>query len=74
MNNQRVNEEEIIDGLKIICYCKGIPKKVFLRHMKNGLTTVDALKFVTGAGGGNCRGRRCTPRIEALLEERQKMK
>ncbi len=64
-----MNEEEIIDGLKTICLCKGIPKKVFLCHIENGLKTVDALKLVTGAGSGNCQGRRCTPRIEALLQE-----
>jgi NAD(P)H-nitrite reductase large subunit len=65
-----MNEQEIIDGLKTICYCKGIPKKVFLKQIASGVKTVEGLKEATGAGSGSCQGRRCTPRIEDLLEER----
>lgn len=63
-----MNEEQIIDGLKTICYCKGIPKKIFLRHLNAGVRTVVGLKLATGAGNGTCKGRRCTPRIIDLLE------
>ena len=65
-----MKEKEIIDGLKTICYCKGISKKVFKKYMDAGVLTVEGLKFATGAGSGNCQGRRCTPRIETLLKER----
>ncbi len=62
-----MNEAEILDGLKAICICKGIRKKVFLQHIAAGLTTVEELKEATGAGTGPCGGRRCTPRIEEML-------
>ncbi len=64
-----MDEQAIIDGLKTICYCKGIPKKVFLRHIAAGASTVEDLKALTGAGSGACLGRRCTSRIEDLLKK-----
>ncbi len=64
-----MREEEIIDGLKTICLCKGIPKKIFRKHIDSGTRTLAGLRLATGAGSGNCQGRRCTPRILALLEE-----
>ena len=66
-----MNEEEIIEGLKPVCLCKGIRKKVFLRHIAAGITTVEGLKQATGAGSGGCGGRRCTPRIAELLAARK---
>jgi NAD(P)H-nitrite reductase large subunit len=62
-------ERQIIDGLKVICQCKGIRKSVFLKHIRAGARTVEELRKATGAGSGSCQGKRCTPRIVALLEE-----
>jgi len=60
-------EQQIIDGLKVICQCKGIRKSVFLKHIKAGFTTVAELKKATGAGTGSCKGKQCTPRIAEIL-------
>ncbi|PLX78924.1 MAG: (2Fe-2S)-binding protein [Desulfuromonas sp.] len=62
-----MNEEEIIDGLKTICICKGIRKKVFLKLIAEGNTTIDQLRQKTGAGSGPCGGQRCTPRLKEML-------
>jgi len=62
-----VKEQQIIDGLKLICQCKGIRKGVFLKHIQAGFNTVPELKKATGAGTGPCNGKRCTPRIAELL-------
>jgi NAD(P)H-nitrite reductase large subunit len=62
-----MDEQEIIEGLKPVCICKGIRKSVFLKHIRSGLTTVEALQKATGAGRGSCKGERCTPRIEELI-------
>ncbi len=69
-----MKEDEIIDGLKTICYCKGIPKKIFKRHLAAGVRTLTEMRLATGAGSGNCKGRRCTPRILALLQEAKEKK
>ncbi|OGW36660.1 MAG: hypothetical protein A2X58_01935 [Nitrospirae bacterium GWC2_56_14] len=62
-----MKEQDIIDGLKPICKCKGIRKSVFLKHMKAGLRTVEALQKATGAGTGSCKGKHCTERIKELI-------
>lgn len=61
-------ERQIIDGLTIICQCKGIRKSVFLKHIMGGLNTVAELQRATGAGSGSCKGKRCTQRIRDLLK------
>jgi NAD(P)H-nitrite reductase large subunit len=63
-----VKEQQIIDGLKPVCQCKGIRKSVFLKHIEAGLKTVDELKKATGAGTGSCKGKRCAPRIAEMLK------
>jgi NAD(P)H-nitrite reductase large subunit len=62
-----MKEQEIIEGLKPICKCKGIRKSVFLKHMKAGLGTVEELQKATGAGTGSCKGKHCTARIAELI-------
>ena len=63
-----VKEQQIIDGLKPICQCKGLRKSVFLKHIKAGLKSVEELKKATGAGTGSCKGKRCTARIAEMLK------
>lgn len=62
-------EQEIIEGLKPVCICKGIKARVFQGRIREGLTTVEELKKATGAGSGSCKGERCTPRIRELLDK-----
>ncbi|MBF0634213.1 MAG: (2Fe-2S)-binding protein [Nitrospinae bacterium] len=61
--------EEIIDNLKIICQCKGIKKGRFKKLIAEGVRSADGLRSATGAGSGSCGGKRCGPRIDALLAE-----
>jgi NAD(P)H-nitrite reductase large subunit len=67
-----MKDQQIIDGLKPICLCKGVKKSVFLKHIKAGLTTVEALQKATGAGFGSCKGKRCTPRINEMLKSSER--
>jgi NAD(P)H-nitrite reductase large subunit len=66
-----MKEQEIVDGLKVVCKCRNIRKSVFLKHIRAGMTTVEALKKATGAGTGSCKGKTCLPRIEDLLKEKR---
>jgi len=65
-----MDENEIIEGLKPVCQCKGIKKKAMLQHIAAGIQTVEALQRISGAGSGSCEGKQCTPRIEALLKSK----
>ncbi len=64
-----MDEQEIIDGLKTICICKGIKKKIFKELIAEGKTSIEELRKATGAGSGPCGGRRCTPRLNELLAD-----
>ena len=64
-----MDEQEIIDGLKTICICKGIKKKIFKELIAEGKTTIEELRKATGAGSGPCGGRRCTPRLNEMLAD-----
>lgn len=64
-----MDQKEIIEGLKPICLCKGIKKKVFMKHLAAGIRTLEGLRKATGAGTGSCGGKRCTPRILDLIKE-----
>jgi NAD(P)H-nitrite reductase large subunit len=61
-------EQDIIEGLKPVCICRGIKKRAILEKIKAGMATVEELQRVTGAGSGSCKGERCTPRILELLK------
>lgn len=61
--------EEIIDNLKIICQCKGIKKGRFKKLIAEGVRDAAGLRSATGAGSGSCGGKRCGPRIDALIAE-----
>lgn len=59
--------EEIIDNLKIICQCKGIKKGGFKKLIADGVRSAPGLRSATGAGSGSCGGKRCGPRIDAMI-------
>lgn len=62
-------EQEIIEGLRPVCICRGIKQKVFMQKIKTGMTTIEELQRATGAGSGSCKGERCTPRLLELLRK-----
>lgn len=61
--------EEILDKLTKVCLCKAISRATIKKAIKNGAHTLQEVQKATGAGSGGCGGRRCTPKIEVLLEE-----
>ncbi|MCY4443196.1 MAG: hypothetical protein OXC44_00115 [Proteobacteria bacterium] len=67
--NTENNKEEMIKQLaKVVCICKGIPLSRFLPALKCN-ETVEGIHCHVGSGDGGCKGRRCSPRIETLLEK-----
>ena len=61
--------EEMVKQLaRVVCICKGIPLKKFLPALKVA-STVEEVHQRVGSGDGGCQGRRCSPRIEVLLEK-----
>ncbi|MEE8302737.1 MAG: (2Fe-2S)-binding protein [Candidatus Tectomicrobia bacterium] len=57
----------LLEGLKVVCICKGIKMRTFWRVMDEGAQTHEEINRETGSGSGQCRGRRCGPRILDML-------
>ncbi|MFH1983556.1 MAG: (2Fe-2S)-binding protein [Pseudomonadota bacterium] len=62
-----MDEADIIEGLKMVCQCRGIRQRRLVEHIAAGHTSLEMLQQLTGAGAGDCGGKRCLPRISALL-------
>jgi NAD(P)H-nitrite reductase large subunit len=69
---RRPSGQEVVEGLKLVCLCKGIRTASVLKKIRAGTRTVAGIRKATGAGSGSCKGGRCTPRIEALLRKVEK--
>jgi bacterioferritin-associated ferredoxin len=66
--DQNMNTE-IMDKMTKVCICKGIPRSTIKKVIREGADTLEKVQKATGAGSGPCGGRRCTERIQQLLEE-----
>lgn len=65
---QNLNQE-ILDKLTKVCLCRSISRLTIKKAIKSGAKTLKEVQEKTGAGSGACCGRRCTPKIEQLIEE-----
>ena len=58
----------VVEGMKVVCICKGIKKRVFWNALDAGVCTHEDINRHTGSGSGSCQGRRCGPRILDMLK------
>ncbi|MDF2678355.1 MAG: hypothetical protein K0Q97_2705 [Bacillota bacterium] len=61
-----------MDKLTKVCLCKGISRATIKNTIKNGANTVTEVQKATGAGSGSCKGKRCTEKIQQLLDDYSK--
>jgi hypothetical protein len=59
----------LLEGMKVVCICKGIKKSVFWKVLDAGVRTKEEINRITGSGSGGCRGRRCGPCILDMLRD-----
>ena len=52
---------------EIVCRCEEVTKEEIIAAIKNGDTTLDAIKRRTRAGMGFCQGRTCRRLIAQLI-------
>ncbi|MDB8790310.1 (2Fe-2S)-binding protein [Romboutsia sp. 1001216sp1] len=53
----------------IICLCKSISEEAIVKAIKEGATSIEAVKEKTEATTGPCKGSRCISKIEELIEK-----
>lgn len=61
--------EKILDKITKTCTCKAIPRSKIKDAIKAGAHTIEEVSEITGACKGGCRGYRCTPIIQSLIEK-----
>ena len=64
-----IKRELIMDKMTKICLCKGITRLTIKNSIKGGAKTVSEVQKITGAGSGPCMGRRCTEKIQQLIDD-----
>lgn len=62
-------EIDVMDKLTKVCICKAIPRSTIKKAINEGASTLEEVNKATGSGSGGCRGRRCSIKINELLEE-----
>lgn len=60
---------EILDKLTKVCLCKAIPRSTIKKAIREGARTVEDVNSKVGSGSGGCGGRRCSVKIQELLEQ-----
>lgn len=60
--------EKILDKLTKTCVCKVIPRSKIKESIEAGAKTVEDVMNATGAGKGGCKGCRCIPKIQELID------
>lgn len=68
MSEQNI-KPEIMDKLTKVCLCRGISRATIKDAIMKGAKSVEEVKEATRATTGSCNGRRCTPKIQALIDE-----
>jgi bacterioferritin-associated ferredoxin len=63
-----VPSRTVLDGMKVVCICKGIKQRAFWKALDSGMRTKEEINRFTGSGSGGCQGRRCGPRIAEMLQ------
>lgn len=64
---QNLNEE-IKDRFTKVCLCRAVSRASIKKAIKNGAVSVEEVKRATGAGTGSCGGKRCSNKIQELID------
>ena len=67
MDSEDIKKQWLLQNEKV-CICKGIPRKRFQEAMKSGTLSLEEINRLVGSGSGDCKGERCGPRIEEMLD------
>lgn len=60
--------ELILDKNTKVCVCKAISRHTIKESIKAGAKTLEEVQKATGAGTGSCKGCRCNPIIQNLID------
>ena len=62
-------DEKTMARLKPGCICMGIKLNRILEAIDQGASSFEEIARITGIGKGDCGGKRCGKKVEALLRQ-----
>lgn len=61
-------QKQVIDNFKKVCICRSVTGGTIMKAIREGSLSFEALRRAIRVGTGNCKAKRCRPKIEAQLE------
>lgn len=58
----------MINNFKKVCICRSVTGGTIMKAIREGSLSFEALRRAIRVGTGNCKAKRCRPKIEAQLE------
>ena len=55
--------------INVVCFCKNVSEETIVEAIRNGATSVEAVKEATSATDGACRGARCKSKVQELIDQ-----
>lgn len=62
-------QKQLIENFKKVCICRNIKKITIMKAIGEGNLSFAALRRVIGVGTGNCKAKRCGPKIREIVKE-----
>ena len=59
----------MINHFKKVCICRSVTGGTIMKAIREGSLSFEALRRAIRVGTGNCKARRCRPKIEAQLKD-----
>lgn len=67
---KKLSLDDIKRRIKIVCICKGIKQGTICDAILQGCTSIAEVNKKTGSGSGGCKGVRCSPVIQTLIDSK----
>lgn len=64
MNTQK----QMINNFKKVCICRSVTGGTIMKAIREGSLSFEALRRAIRVGTGNCKAKRCRPKIEEQLQ------
>jgi|TARA_Y100000815_G_scaffold252366_1_gene256504 bacterioferritin-associated ferredoxin len=62
-------KKQLLDSIKKVCLCRNIKAGTIMAAIREGSLTFEALRRKIGVGTGNCKAKRCRPKIEERIKD-----
>jgi len=61
-------QKQVINNFKKVCICRSVTGGTIMKAIREGSLSFEALRRAIRVGTGNCKAKRCRPKIEAQLK------